>query len=204
MNSGSLLKVESLSYSTHGGRPLVRGLSFTLNRGEFLAVVGPNGIGKSTLLQIVLGEAAPDAGRVQLNTRSFSFLSQLHNREFHIPLRLLDVIQLQLSMPAKIEEVTGLGLLTTNELDLAWNTASGGERQKTLLTGLLLKKPDLLLLDEPMNHLDSWTRKTLMDYLSLITKSKQCAVLMVCHEKALEEMLLGELKTLVLSRHSPK
>jgi ABC-type Mn2+/Zn2+ transport system ATPase subunit len=200
MNAGALLKVESLSYNTPAGRPLVRDLNFTLNCGEILAVVGPNGVGKSTLLQIILGGVIPASGRTHLNTRSISFLSQLHNREFHIPLRLLDVIQLQLPVAIKLETITNLGLLTASELDLAWNTASGGERQKTLLTGFLLTESDLMVLDEPMNHLDSKSRKTLIDYLNHITEAKRCSVLMVCHEKALVELHQNQLKTLTLLR----
>jgi zinc transport system ATP-binding protein len=204
MDAEPLLKVHSLTYNTPDARALVKNLSFTLNRGELLAVVGPNGIGKSTLLKIVLGELAPASGLVHLNARSVSFLSQLHNREFHIPLRLIDVIELQLPKVTKIETLTSLGLLTASELNLAWNTASGGERQKALLTGFLLTKPDLLVLDEPMNHLDSKTRKTLIDHLIQITETKRSSVLMVCHEKALDELEQSKLKTLVLSRNAPR
>ena len=204
MNSELLLNVSSLSYKTSDGRQLLQDLSFSVYLGDIVAIVGPNGVGKSTLLQLILGESVPSAGVIKLFTTSYGFLSQMQNREFHIPLRLYDVIQLFAPSDVKREKATKLKLLNENELDLAWNTASGGERQKTLLTGLLLTEPSLLILDEPLNHLDLHSRKILMDYLELNTYTRKCCVLMVSHEKNFEEIDKSRIKTLMLSKQETK
>lgn len=201
-HSPPLLAAHDLSYTTPDGRPLVRGLTFAVNRGEILAVSGPNGVGKSTLLKMILGEARPSSGEFKLGGRSLSFLSQLHNREFHLPLRLADVLAFNQSGRFFPTRAVQFGLLSEREMELSWNTASGGERQKTLLTQALLAEADLLILDEPMNHLDTATRRKLVEMLLQLVKHGRQGVLMVCHEKTLSELNIGSVKTIELSRYA--
>ncbi len=181
-----ILEVKDLTYGTRSGRTLVSGLSFSISHGQMIAITGPNGIGKSTLLQVILGHQKPWRGGAKLKTDSVSFLSQLHNREFHIPLTLSDVLSISVQK-FSLQSAAEVGLLSTEQLHLGWNTASGGERQKTLLTQILLSQSELLVLDEPTNHLDAKTRVTLRKLFEKYLANGDRAILMVCHEKTLRE-----------------
>ena len=197
-----LLTVRDLGYNAPNGRPLVAGLSCSLMPGDIVAITGPNGTGKSTLLKILMGELKAAQGSITFATKSVGYLSQLHNREFHIPLSLADVLSLGLRGRFSPAVATSLGLLKAPELTLAWNTASGGERQKTLLTQVLMAQPTLLILDEPMNHLDSVTRSKLYEVLRDFVANGKHAILMVCHEKMIAADKLKPTSSLDLSLFS--
>jgi ATPase subunit of ABC transporter with duplicated ATPase domains len=163
-------------------------LSFQLNLGEMLTITGPNGIGKSTLLRLLLGETRAAAGSIQwqLPPERLGFLSQLHNQEFHINLTLADILGFAGPLQADLIGIRSHGLLSPQQLNLAWNTASGGERQKTLLTRVFLRDPAILILDEPMNHLDAGSREQLRSALRRFIDDGQHAVIMVGHESSLD------------------
>lgn len=183
-----LLQVRDLAYRTPDQRPLIHRLGFDLNHGELMIITGPNGIGKSTLLRLLLGEGKQTAGSIQWQVpmARIGFLSQLHNREFHISLTLADILSFSRKVdPQRINEHSH-GLLQADHLDRAWNTASGGERQKTLLTRVFLKDPTVLILDEPMNHLDVTGRQQLRAALQHFIGDGQHAVIMVGHESLLD------------------
>ncbi|HYX36990.1 MAG TPA: ATP-binding cassette domain-containing protein [Oligoflexus sp.] len=181
-----LLQVRDLAYQTPDHRPLIERLSFDLNLGDLLVITGPNGIGKSTLLQILLGQARQAQGTIgwQLPMSRVGFLSQLHNREFHISLTLADIVSFANAVEPGLIQERSHGLLHASQLNLAWNTASGGERQKTLLTRVFLKDPSVLILDEPMNHLDAISRQQLLTALRHFIADGQHAVIMVGHESS--------------------
>ncbi len=183
-----LLQVRDLAYRTPDQRPLIHRLSFDLNQGELVTIAGPNGIGKSTLLRLLLREGKPAAGIIQWQVplSRIGFLSQLHNREFHISLTLADILSFARKVDRQAIHELSHGLLQEDLLDRAWNTASGGERQKTLLTRVFLKDPSVLILDEPMNHLDVTGRQQLRAALRHFIEDGQHAVIMVGHESALD------------------
>lgn len=183
-----LLKVKDLAFRTPDQRPLIHHLSFALGHGELMTITGPNGIGKSTLLRLLLGEGRQTEGTIewQVPRTRIGFLSQLHNREFHISLTLADILGFSCQVdPVRIHEQSH-GLLQADHLSRAWNTASGGERQKTLLTRIFLKDPTVLILDEPMNHLDVAGRQQLQSALMRFIQDGQHAVIMVGHESSLD------------------
>ena len=197
-----LLVVRDLAFDAPDGRPLVAGLAYDLMPGGIVAIAGPNGTGKSTLLKIIMGELKAARGSVTFANKSVGYLSQLHNREFHIPLSLADVLSLGVPGRFNPAAATALGLLAAEELDLAWNTASGGERQKTLLTQVLMTQPQVLILDEPMNHLDNVTRGKLYAVLRDFVANGKRAILMVCHEKLITSDELKPASIIDLSKFS--
>ncbi len=201
-----LIIAQELSYGAPNGGLLVRDLSFAVNRGEIVAIIGPNGVGKSTLLRVLQKEIQPASGTVKVNAPKISYLSQLHNREFHIPLTLADVLSFSKHGTFDPKHALEYGLLTVNELKKSWNTASGGERQKTLLTQTLLADGDLFIFDEPMNHLDSLSRHILMQIFSNIASHKSRAVIFVGHERTLTTIPgenIAQVRTIDLARYTP-
>ena len=140
-----VVALRGVSYSTPAGRRLGCDVSFELGRGEVLLVTGPNGSGKSTLLELILGRRRCDSGLVQLNIpgSSVSYLPQLHDSETHMPFSLRDVLTMSLATADK--EIIQEGLLTKEQLDLGWNSASGGEKRRALLTRTILQRPELIL-----------------------------------------------------------
>ena len=155
-------------------------MNFELNSSEVLVVKGPNGVGKTTFLRLILGLHTPMSGGMSVNTDQISYLPQLQNLSFHLPVTLGDLVGI--APGTTREKIATLGLLDSEQLDLPWNTASGGERKRTLITRALLSDPKLVILDEPFNHLDRETKsavtQTLIDYL----RSTGGSVVMVSHE----------------------
>ena len=166
--SSPILHAHSLSYSAPGGRVLATGLNFELKPGQILFVLGPNGSGKSTLINLILGFCKPLSGNlaVEVPRSRVSHVPQLQNMEFHIPLTLRDVLNIA-SGESPDAQILGWGLLEKEQLDLLWSTASGGERQKTLMTRALIGEPQLLILDEPFNHLDEVTHAQIFKVIQI-------------------------------------
>ena len=153
--------------------------SFTLKPGELLWITGPNGAGKSTLIQVLLGATKKKRGRVEWNisTRSIQYVPQLANSGFALPISLGDVLNMQ--APFEHEEPR---LLDPNQMQLAWNTASGGERKRALLERAMRKNPHVLVLDEPLNHLDRASRDAIVSALAAFLSRGEGAVIAVSHD----------------------
>lgn len=154
-----MLDANGLSFQTPDGRQLFRDLRFQLFDGQILLITGPNGSGKSTLLSQLLegldqGVTGGGVLKSTVDSEEIAYIPQLQNLEFHLPLTLEEVIEINLNRSVVEEEVSMFGLLERQHMARTWNTASGGERQRTLLTCALLSNPRLLILDEPFNHLD--------------------------------------------------
>jgi ABC-type Mn2+/Zn2+ transport system ATPase subunit len=175
-----MLSVRNLTYGPPGLPPIHRGLSFSLGRGELLHVVGPNGSGKSLLLRALLGLAKAHGGEVSHAYRDLRYLPQLQNRAAHLPYSLKDVLHLD-GLSASTRD--RIGLLEESRLPLSWNRASGGERQRTLLTRFFLQTGQLLVLDEPFNHLDARARERVRSLIrAAIEEDPARGALLVSHD----------------------
>ncbi len=185
MNSvAPILVLREVSYSTPDGRQLGSHINCELTRGEMLVITGPNGSGKSTLLEIILNQRPRFSGSVQLKVphSAIRYLPQLQESQTHMPFSLRDVLQVSTRAPVSDEDIVQTGLLNRSQLALGWNHASGGERRRTLLTRTLLAKPELIVLDEPFNHLDDDSR--------------------IAITAALRQFVLTENKCVILSTHN--
>ncbi|WDT76915.1 MAG: ATP-binding cassette domain-containing protein [Candidatus Manganitrophus sp.] len=152
-----ILCAKGLSFGPTRNMPLVRNLSFDLYPSQLLWVSGPNGAGKSTLIRVILNQGWIESGILekQIEGKNIGYLPQLQNRQFHLPVTLQDIVVMAVGKPLSSDQIIQLGLLRPEQLHLGWNTASGGERKRALLTRLLLQNPTLLILDEPFGHLDA-------------------------------------------------
>jgi ATPase subunit of ABC transporter with duplicated ATPase domains len=193
--SGKLvLEVDRLGKSFEG-KPVFSDVSFTLQRGDKLAVVGPNGVGKTTLLKCLANVYEPDRGKIRLGHEvSVGYMPQDHE----------DAIQKtsgktayewlhQWDIKATVEEVRGLlgrMLFPSEDADKSVAALSGGETVRLLISKLTLTKDNLLLLDEPTNHLDLESIRALEE--SLV--KYEGTLILVAHDQA----LLEEVATCVL------
>jgi ABC transport system ATP-binding/permease protein len=169
-----------------GGRDIVRDLSLRIMRGDRLALLGPNGAGKSTLLKIILGQLAPDSGKVRLGTRlDIAYFDQL--REVLDPERTLA----QTVSPGSewIETAAGrkhvlsyLGdfLFPPQRANAPVKMLSGGERNRLLLARLFAQPANLLVLDEPTNDLDIES----LELLEATLAGYAGTLLVVSHDRA--------------------
>lgn len=136
----------------YGDKEVLKGLSFDLESGERIGLVGGNGCGKSTLLRILAGREDADGGTLDFFAESRSSRGLLEQA----PELATEELQ-QLSQercPGEFRQALGELGMASNILDASPETYSGGERMKLALSGLLAEKPSLLLLDEPTNNLD--------------------------------------------------
>ena len=155
----TLLTAHSLRVDTAFGT-LFDSLSFTLKKGDRIGLLGDNGCGKSTLLKVLDGTDSPAAGTVAVAGHCLMARVEQHLPETLYPLTMLDAVLAQLplaerdSLRWKAEPLpAGMGF-TVQETLLQSATLSGGQHTRLLLARALINDPDLLLLDEPSNHLD--------------------------------------------------
>ena len=162
--------LQNISHS-YGDEILIKDYSYILNRNERLGIVGPNGIGKSTLLRIMSGDLLPNKGNIELgSTVKIGFFPQ---ESIGLPdeMRVIDYIR-----EAGEFLSTGKKLLSASQMletflfppSSQWNTLqklSGGEKRRLHLLRILMAAPNVLLLDEPGNNLDVETLSILENYL---------------------------------------
>ena len=210
-----LLQLEHVSFSYHeenGETPALTDLSFSLDPGQFLAIVGPSGCGKSTLLSLICGLLSPEEGSILLSgaapVRGAANIGYMLQRDHLFEWRtiysnvLLGLeIQKKLS-PARKKAVDSM--LETYGLsafrDARPSQLSGGMRQRAALIRTLALEPDLLLLDEPFSALDYQTRLSVCDDIYAIIKKEKKTAILVTHD--LSEAISMADKLLVLS-HRP-
>ena len=186
-----------------GGRIVWSDVSLTVTSGEFVAVLGPNGSGKSTLIKVLLGLLPATAGRVEVLGRPageanarIGYLPQRHGFDATTRIRGVDLVRLGLEgarwgMPlpgrrssrvtARVDEVielvgaTGYARRPIGEL-------SGGEQQRLLIAQALVRRPGLLLLDEPLDSLDLPNQAGVAALIRRICAEERVAVVLVAHD----------------------
>ncbi|UJR79894.1 ATPase components of ABC transporters with duplicated ATPase domains [Sandaracinus amylolyticus] len=157
--SSRLVEARGLSFAFGDGAPLFESLDLSLAPG-WHGLVGENGAGKTTLLRLIAGELAPDAGRVIVVDHALVVLCPQRVDEIDVHVREL----------ASRDDGDAQRLRATLSLDVAslarWATLSPGERKRWQVAGALAREPDVLLLDEPSNHLDADAQRALTRALS--------------------------------------
>lgn len=152
-----LLTVEGLSAEAEG-QPVLKNLTFTLNKGDKVAFVGPDGLAKTTLFQILAGEQEPDQGSVRWGvTTSRAYFPKDHNAYFDgIDRHLVDWLRQYSEDQSEtfIRGFLGRMLFSGDEVMKKARVLSGGEKVRCMLARMMLSGANVLILDEPTNHLD--------------------------------------------------
>lgn len=166
-----------------GGAWLVRGVDLSVNPGEIVTLIGPNGSGKSTTAKMALGVMKPTEGRAhrQQDLR-VGYVPQKLSIDWTLPLNVLHFMQLTgpISEPAMESAMTRAGVLHLRHAEV--RTLSGGEFQRVLLARAMARKPDLLVLDEPVQGVDYSGEIALYRLISEIRDELGCGVLMISHD----------------------
>lgn len=207
-----ILTLADIRFSYHeltGETLALENISFTINPGEFIAIVGPSGCGKSTLLSIIAGLITPESGTILLNnapllsqkSRIGYMLQKDHLFEWRTILsNVLLGLEIQNRLDASSKE-KAMAMLKTYGLDTFADAKpsqlSGGMRQRAALIRTLVLEPELLLLDEPFSALDYQTRLNVADDIWKIIKKEQKTAILVTHD--LSEAVSMADRVLVLS-----
>ena len=211
-----MIKAEGLKKSFEG-REILRGIDISVQRGEFLSIMGKSGSGKSTLLNVLAGNLKPDSGYVMLNGENVGEMSDKRLSEIrrstlgfvYQTLNLISTLNAEdnILLPlylgrSSIKHAREKMLDIADYLEISEllnkfpSEMSGGERQRVAIARSLIYSPDVIMLDEPTGSLDSINTAKVMEILKMINKEKGVTVIQVTHSTQTAEY--GD-RTVILS-----
>ena len=182
------------------GKAILSSVDLQVNPGEILTLIGPNGAGKTTLLRVALGLLSPRSGFVRLKPGlRVGYVPQKLHPDHSFPMTVLRFLSLSTRLdksriPEVLREVGAEGLEKAS-----LSTLSGGELQRVLLAKALLRDPELMVLDEPVQGVDVHGQVELFKLITRIREKWGCAVLMVSHD--LHLVMASTDRVVCLNRH---
>mgnify|MGYP001814028805 CR=1 FL=1 len=210
-----MLNVKNLTFS-YNKNPVLKNISFQVEKGENLAIIGESGSGKSTLLKVIYGEYDLDNGHIFWNDKAvlgpkfnlvvgYDFMKYV-TQEFDLmpPLSVEENIGKFLSnfypeekkkRTAELIEVVELTAFAKTKV----KTLSGGQKQRVALARALAKEPEIILLDEPFSHIDNFKKQSLRRSVFKYLKQKNIACIVATHDK--EDVLGLADRMIVLDNH---
>lgn len=182
MNQNKLLvKLENAGVQ-RTSKWLVKGISFEISQGQIVTLIGPNGSGKTTTAKMILNIMNADEGQITRNTDKMAYVPQKINIDWTMPLRVIDFMKItnNLNDNQVIESLTTTGVdkLLYNQI----HNLSGGEFQRVLIARAIAKKPDLLVLDEPVQGVDYNGEIALYNLIKKISVNLNCGILLISHD----------------------
>ena len=161
---------------------LVKGVSLQIEKGKIVTLIGPNGSGKSTTAKIALGIYKKIDGEVEKYTNKVGYVPQKITIDWTLPLRVNDFMVLteNLKEEAINEALSLTGVIHLKDKNLG--DLSGGEFQRVLLARAISKKPDLLVLDEPVQGVDFTGEIALYELIKKISDELNCGILLISHD----------------------
>lgn len=178
----SLISLENISVS-FGPRQVLSNVSLNLRSGHILTVIGPNGAGKSTLVRVVTGLISADKGKLtRLPNLVMGYVPQKLQLDATLPINVERFMRLH----SRVTQADIRAALKRVQAEHLYNSPlqmlSGGETQRVLLARALLNRPQLLILDEPVQGVDVNGQIVLYDLIDELRHELNCAVLMVSHD----------------------
>lgn len=199
--SEPLISLSEVSYNI-GHQTLLTKVSIDIAVGETISLIGPNGAGKSTLVKLILGLLPLSSGKITHHKPvQLGYVPQRFSISAILPLRVKDLLA-----QANTERLSGAQkdfifeqLQLPHLLSRQLRHLSGGETQRVLLARALLEKPNLLILDEPMQGLDPDSEAWLYQFIDELPDFLRCAMLVVSHD--LHWVMRGSRRVICLNKH---
>lgn len=206
----SILEVRNLQTS-YNGHTALENVSFSIEEGEYVCLVGENGSGKSTLIKTIVGLHKKDSGEIILNEKleNVSYLAQNNLTDLDFPATAKEIImtgvQRHRALPfytkrdyKDFEDICNL-LKIKDFINKRIGDLSGGQRQRIMLARALIRKPKMLILDEPFSGLDINITTELYELLAKLNKENKMTIIMATHDldevKENDVRVIGLLKT---------
>ena len=180
-NNNLLVKLNNAGYQ-HNNKWLVKGVSLSVEKGKIVTLIGPNGSGKSTTAKIALGIYKKIDGEVEKYTNKIGYVPQKISIDWTLPLRVHDFMLLTEDLDDEsINEALSLtGVVHLKDKNLG--NLSGGEFQRVLLARAISKKPEFLVLDEPVQGVDFTGEIALYELIKKISDELNCGILLISHD----------------------
>ena len=205
----SILEVKNL-YTSYNGHTALENVNFSINEGEYVCLVGENGSGKGTLIKTILGLHKKDKGEIILNEKleDVSYLAQNNLTDLDFPATAKEIImtgvQKHRVLPfykkedyKNFEEISNL-LKIKDFVNKKIGDLSGGQRQRIMLARALIRKPKMIILDEPFSGLDIKITKELYEMLNELNKKQKMTIIMATHD--LDELDNDNIRVIALAR----
>jgi zinc transport system ATP-binding protein len=180
-NNKTLVQLNNAGFKQNG-KWLVEGVSLKVEKGKIVTLIGPNGSGKSTTAKIALGIYKNIEGNVEKYTNKIGYVPQKISIDWTLPLRVYDFMLLTENINDNaIDEALDLtGVIHLKNKNLG--NLSGGEFQRVLIARAISKKPELLVLDEPVQGVDYTGEIALYELIKKISDSLNCGILLISHD----------------------
>ena len=181
MGNNILVKLNNVGFRQNQ-KWLVQGVSLQVEKGEIVTLIGPNGSGKSTTAKIALGLLKNIEGKVEKFTNKIGYVPQKISIDWTLPLRVRDFMLLtdKLKEDTMEEALSLTGVVDLKDKSLG--NLSGGEFQRVLLARAISKKPELLVLDEPVQGVDFTGEIALYELIKKISEKLNCGILLISHD----------------------
>ncbi len=187
------LRLDHVSFAYGHGPPVLRGVDLAVQRGEFVAIAGPNGGGKTTLVRLVVGLEQPTSGRIELRTRKVGYLPQRAQAGIDAPLTVRELVTTGRASRTRLigplstgdretvrEAIERVGLVP--QVDRRLSMLSGGQQQRAFIAKALAAVPELLVLDEPTTGVDVEAQEAIALLLQRLRRELEMTILYVSHE----------------------
>ena len=179
--NSTLVKLNNAGFKQND-KWLVEGVSLTVKKGKIVTLIGPNGSGKSTTAKIALGIYKNIEGSVEKYTNKVGYVPQKISIDWTLPLRVYDFMLLTENIKDEVidEALTLTGVIHLKNKNLG--NLSGGEFQRVLIARAISKKPELLVLDEPVQGVDYTGEIALYELIKRISDTLNCGILLISHD----------------------
>ena len=182
MSNPDLIRLENVSLK-FGKQEVLNQINLSLHRDCITTLIGPNGAGKSSLVKVLLQLQTPSSGKVWHKPGlRIGYMPQKLHVDRTLPLTVKRFMNLPYSYTIDRVKRALTSVGATHLIDASLHDLSGGETQRVLLARALLREPELLVLDEPVQGVDINGQTELYQLISDIRKERQCSVLMVSHD----------------------
>jgi ABC-type Mn2+/Zn2+ transport system ATPase subunit len=203
---GNLLEVNDVTFGYAPHKPVLENVSVKIPKGRFVGLLGPSGSGKSTLLKIIIGLQRPWKGTIRFlgnnstdssaySSKSIGYVPQVESIDWNFPVTVKEVIGMGIWnrsgvapwFSKDIDVMVGiilddLGIYSSEFKNRQIRELSGGEQQRVFLARALIRKPTILVLDEPISGVDYNTREKIMEILRSLNHDLDMTIIMTTHD----------------------